>query len=247
MLVNEAARALTAFHDDPAGLVAACRRIIDRQLTCGPLWWLCARMLCAHDPFIEARAALAEVEADPTRKELVRHLPDDGHVTVMGSPAQSLAPLRRRGDLSVVIVDLDGEGYSAVRELTDAGVDADLVDPQATGPAVMTSDVLLLEAFAVGPTHALVAAGSAPAAAMAARSGVPVWLIAGAGRLLPGRMFDALEDRWSTSVDPLAAAEELLPLEWCDRIAGIRGVVEVAEALGATDCPIAPELFRLAG
>ena len=47
MLVREASVALGAFRHDPAGMVAACRRIIDRQLTCAPLWWLCARMLCA--------------------------------------------------------------------------------------------------------------------------------------------------------------------------------------------------------
>jgi hypothetical protein len=32
-----------------------------------------------------------------------------------------------------------------------------------------------------------------------------------------------------------------------ERIAGVGGVLEVSAALRHTDCPVAPELFRLAG
>ena len=60
-------------------------------------------------------------------------------------------------------------------------------------------------------------------------------------------MFDALGDRWSGSVDPLDAEEELMALALVDRIAGVGGVLELDAALRHTDCPIAPELFRLAG
>ena len=87
VLLEEAAIALGAFRDDPAGMVAACRRIIDRQLACGPLWWLCARILCGTDPMAEARAAVTDMEADPTARCLAAALPDDATVVVVGACA----------------------------------------------------------------------------------------------------------------------------------------------------------------
>ena len=106
LLVEEAAIALGAFRDDPAGMVAACRRIIDRQLACGPLWWLCARILCGTDPMAEARAAVTDMEADPTARCLAAALPDDATVVVVGVPEVTLAALARRGDVRPLIVDV---------------------------------------------------------------------------------------------------------------------------------------------
>jgi hypothetical protein len=74
-----------------------------------------------------------------------------------------------------------------------------------------------------------------------------VWLVAGVGRLLPERMWDALSGRWSEGVDPLEATEEVMGLGLVDRLAGVDGVVGVADGLRRTDCPVAPELFRLVG
>lgn len=53
--------------------------------------------------------------------------------------------------------------------------------------------------------------------------------------------------RWSASVDPFDAAEEELDLDHVERISGPDGPVEPAEAVRRIDCPVAPELFRLAG
>ena len=85
------------------------------------------------------------------------------------------------------------------------------------------------------------------AAAVAAHLEVPVWLVAGTGHLLPGSMFGALVDRWSSTADPLDATEEVMALSLVDRVAGVAGVDAVPTALAHTDCPVAPELFRLAG
>jgi hypothetical protein len=60
-------------------------------------------------------------------------------------------------------------------------------------------------------------------------------------------MWEALERRWAEAADPLDAPEEVLSLELVDRVAGTAGVLEVDEALRRTDCPVAPELFRLVG
>jgi hypothetical protein len=247
VLVQESAIALGAFRDDPAGMVAACRRIIDRQLTCAPLWWLCARLLCAPEPMREAHLAVAELEADPTPRLLAEALPDDCTVVLVGWPDQTVGAIRRRGDLEILLVDVDGESDEAVRQLERLDVDAVAVRPRNTAAAVRSADLVIIDALAVGPHAALVPAGSLAAAAAARHGEVPVWMMAGVGRLMPGRMFEALTSRWEGSVDTLDAVEEVMGLDLVDRLVGVDGVVDVAEGLRRTDCPIAPELFRLAG
>jgi translation initiation factor 2B subunit (eIF-2B alpha/beta/delta family) len=187
------------------------------------------------------------MESDPTARNLVAALPESGTVVLVGWPEQSLAALARRGDVESLVVDTDGDAHDVVRRLGRADADAAEVPARSVGAAVLAADVVLLDALAVGPDAALVPAGSLAAAAVARTAGVPVWLVAGVGRLLPRSMWDALSGRWASSTDPLVAPEEILTLDLVDRLAGVAGVVEVAEGLRRTDCPIAPELFRLVG
>lgn len=247
VLVRESATALGAFRDDPAGMVAACRRIIDRQLTCAPLWWLCARMLCSPEAMAEGRRAVEEMDDDPTARLLAGAIPDDATVVVVGWPAQAVAALRRRGDLEVLVVDTAGEAFEAADQLASIDVEAMAVPARGAAAAVGLADLVLIDALAVGPTSTLVPSGSLATAAVARRSEVPVWLVGGAGHLMPGSMFDAMVRRWSDGADPLEATEEVMPLDLVDRLAGVAGVVTVDEGLVHTDCPVAPELFRLAG
>jgi len=247
VLVHETALALRSFRGDHAGLVAACRRVVERQPTQGPLWWLCARMLCASDPAAEALVALDEIESDTTGRCLAAELPDSATVVLVGTPEQSADGLRRRGDLEVLVLDADGRASVVVDRLEDADVDAFEVPLRNAGGALRGASVLVAEAVAVGPSDALVPAGTVPAAAAARSMGVPVWLVAGVGRLLPGSMFAGVAGRWSSSTDELDADEELLALDLVDRVVGPDGVVPVAEALRRTDCPVAPELLGPTG
>src|SRR4051794_17701783 len=78
ILVRETAGALAAVAaDDPVGLVPACRRLIDRHITAGPMWWLTARVLTAADPIAEAWLAADEIDRDPTADFVTRDLPDE--------------------------------------------------------------------------------------------------------------------------------------------------------------------------
>jgi len=247
LLVEEAATALGAFRDDPAGLVAACRRIIDRHLACGPLWWLCARILCAPDPMAEARDAVRSLADDATSRRLAEVLPEDARVVVVGDGEVTLSALARRGDVRPMVVDVDGAAHEVARFLERLDVVATPVPARSVGSAVVGSDVVLVEALAAGPDAVLVPSGSRAAAAVARPAGVPVWLAVGTGRLMPARMWDALLDRWSASVEPLDAAEEEMALGLVDQVAGPGGLEGPEAAVLRTDCPVAPELFRLAG
>lgn len=244
MLVGETAQALAAFRDDPAGLVAACRRIIDRHPTSGPLWWLCTRVLTSPDGQREAWQAVDDIEGDRTAAELGFALPEDATACVVGWPELVGEALPRRGDVAVLAVDSLGEGSGLVRRLMHAGIDAVDVPTSGLGAAVACSDVLLLEAVALGPTGFVAVSGSLAAATVARHAEVPVWVVAGAGRLLPARMWDALAARQATrTADPWDLDEEVVPLSLADRVCGPAGLELPEAALRHTNCPVAPELF----
>jgi hypothetical protein len=245
VLVDETAHALSAFLDDATGLVTACRRIVDRHPTSAPLWWLCARVLTAPDPGREAWRAVEDIQEDRTPIELGHALADGATACVVGWPEQIGEALPRRGDLVVLAVDALGEGSGLVRRLMAVGMDAIDVPTAGLGAAVADADVVLLEALGVGPDEALAVAGSRAAAAVARHAGIPVWLVAGAGRLLPERMWQALVGRMAErGREPWELDEEIVPLDLVDRVVGPKGLTSVADALRRTDCPIAPELLR---
>jgi len=246
-VAQEAAAALAAFADDPAALVTACRRLVDRQPTVGPVWWLAARVLCAADPGAEAWRAAERLWADPTPKALAAAMPDGCRVTVLGRPEQVTAALIRRGDAEALVVDVHGEGRELVSELRRVGGDAHLVDESGLGAAVVASSLVLLEASAVGGSGLLGVAGSRAAAAVACSAGVPVWVVAGVGRALPEPLWNALAGRVVADPAPWTAPVELVPLGPAGLVAGPEGLRPAAEAVAAADCPAAPELLRAEG
>jgi hypothetical protein len=71
-----------------------------------------------------------------------------------------------------------------------------------------------------------------------------VWAVAGVGRILPGRLWDALAARLDDDDEPWLAAEELVPAELVDNVVGPGGVRLTADAIGVSTCPVAPELLK---
>ena len=73
----EAAFALAELaEEEPAALLPAGRRLLQHNPTCGPLWWVVARLLSAGDPLAEAERCVAAIEDDPTDERLERALGD---------------------------------------------------------------------------------------------------------------------------------------------------------------------------
>jgi hypothetical protein len=244
VMVSETAAALTSFGGDPQGLVTACRRIVDRQPSSGPLWWLAARALTAPDSIVEVQKAAAEIEADRTPRAVADALPADATILLLGWPELAAGGLSRRGDLDVLVGDVDGEGSSLVLRLLRAEVDATDVAAGGIGAAAAEADVVVLESPAVGPSGFLAPHGSRAAASVARLSGGVVWLVAGVGRLLPERMFEALCDRVVSADSPWDDELELVPFDLVDEVVGPKGPELPADALRRTDCPVAPELLK---
>jgi hypothetical protein len=243
-LVQETAGALSALGFDGAGLVTACRRIIDRHPNSGALWWLSARVLTADDAGVAAWRCVDEIRADRTAGELAQALPEGATVLVVGAGELSGGALARRGDVQALAVDPFDDGGGMARRLHRADVDVVEVPGWGLGAAAAAADVVVLEASALGATGFVAVAGSRAAAAVAADAGVPVWVVAGVGRVLPGPTWGVLTGRLEGDPEPWESEDEVVPIELVSTVVGPRGPGSVADALAGCDSPVAPELFR---
>lgn len=240
LLVEESAAALASLGDDGAALLLSCRRLVERQPACGPLWWLCARVLSAEDPSEAAWRCVDDLERDPTAQVLAAALPEEAQVVVLGWPELTAGVLAGRGDLRVLVVESRGQGPSLCRRLRALDVAASNVDPAGTGPAVASSALVVLEASAVGPTGWLGPTGSGAAAAVAASAGVPVWLVAGVGRALPPGLWSAMVARLACD-EPWNADEEVVNLALATTVVRPSGHGPPGDP-EAGDCPDVAEL-----
>lgn len=245
LVAREAASAIAALaREDPTGLLPGCRRLVERHVANGPLWWLSARVLSSPDPRDAAREAAAALEADRTADRLVAALPDDTSVLVVGWPDLAAEALARRGDIEVLVVESGMEGHGLARRL---GADSDvaLVPDRGIGAAATVAGIVLLEAGAAGPGGIVAAPGSHAAAAVARQAGVPVWAVTGVGRVLPDALWLALLGRLDGSgLEPWDRDTELVPAELIDTVAGPDGAVAAADGLAASTCPAVAELLR---
>lgn len=258
LMAVEAADALASFAAEPAGLVIACRRLIERRPACGPLWWLASRVLCALDPGLEAHRAAEDLYRDPTAERLAAELPG-GTVVLVGWPEQAARALgttfggpgrEDRADRIIVVDDPDRESRRLVRRLRADAVDARAVEVSGTRKAARRASLVLLEAQALGPDRIVCTRGSAALAEAAREAGRPVWLVAGVGRPLPAALFDALLTRVTPGgpgTAPGSGAVDVLPLAAVDEVAGPGGLVAPRVAAARVRVPVASELLRFAG
>ncbi|MEZ5243747.1 MAG: hypothetical protein R2707_01520 [Acidimicrobiales bacterium] len=242
-LVREAAIALASFAHDPVELLTACRQLIERRPTSGPLLWVAARMVTGTDPGTEAWEAVEALERDTTARELTHALPADSSVLVIGASEICGEAVLQRPDVEVLVADTVGEGYGLVRQLEARDHLVVDVPSAGVGAAAAEVDLVLLEAEVLHEEAALARSGSLAAAAVAHHAHTPVWLVAGVGRVVPSRMFGWVTDR-GTDVDPWDADVESVPVALVDEIVGPSGLQPVGELRYRIDCPIAPELFR---
>jgi len=245
MLVRETAGALRGLQFEPAGLVIACRRIVERHPTSGPLWWFCLSLLTSARPFDAAHQLASEVEHDRTPDHLFDLLPDDATVCVVGWPDLIGDAVMRRGDIRVLAVDADDEGSSFVRRLQRADIEAEVVPAAGIAAAAVAADVVLVEAMAAGPGEVLAAPGSRALASVAYCSEVPTWLVAGRGRRLPEALFTTMSTRIADVRVPWDADAEPLPLALFGSVIGPDGPFD-ATTPGVLDaeCAMAHELVK---
>jgi hypothetical protein len=243
-MVSETAMALRGLRLDPAGLVTACRRVVDRHPTSGALWWLAARTLTAAEPFSEILQLAVQAEEDPTPDELYNSLPEDATVCVLGWPELVGDAIVRRGDVGVLAIDVHGEGAGFVRRLQRAEVEAETVPVAGLGAAVAAADLVIIEASVAGPDGLLAVSGSRAAASVAYCSEIPVWAVVGVGRRLPGPLWRSVLDRLEQSGEAWEAPDEVVPAGVISHVVGPNGISVGPDDLARAECPVAYELTR---
>jgi hypothetical protein len=244
-LVRETAHAMSSMRFDPSGLVVACRRVVERHPECGPLWWLCAHLLTAQEPFQLAWELADEIDDDSTPDALAAAIPDDAVVLTVGWTDMCTHALTRRGDVTVLVVESRHHGSSLMQRLERHDVACELVQPEAIGRAVPVADVVIVEAHAASTERVVAPIGSGAVAAVAATCDVPVWLVAGVGRRLPRDLVVAIDERVAKVDVAWELDTDVFSTRCITHVVGVRGLaVSGPEAL-APECPMVPELLRV--
>ena len=230
-LLVEVAACLAEFDDDPAGLVVACRRLLDHHRGWGRLWWLCALVLGAPRPSVAATKALDDIARDRTPARLAGGLPfpADGPVALLGWPEIGAHLLAERPDLTLVSVTVD-----PLDDETPPVGEVDRSDLERLGVTH-----LLVQPFAAGPDRVALPAG-ASAILDATPARVRVWLVAEVGALLPDRLLDALLAAFLAT----GGAAETVSTQHFDRVVGPRGLGPSDALQARVDAPVVPELLR---
>jgi hypothetical protein len=230
VVAAEAASALADLaDDDPLAVLPACRRLLERNPGCGPLWWVAARVVASEDPVDEAERCAEELESDPTDTlcdasappRAVRH---GGIGEVVGA--------------DVVIVEAAALGMSRVDGATATSRNMALDPSGERGSMVINGDDLgLLEA--------------------ALAADVTIWVVGGVGRVLPPRLWEALADRFRSSHGARAgdlggpsrlarsrrSGAVISDMRGVEQVVGPSGLLAPRDALGIAGCPAPAELL----
>ena len=234
-IVAETVEAIAHLRPGPSEMVPLCRNLVERNPTCGPLWWLCAHLLAAPDDLELAWRLADRIERDPTPARLAERLPDDAAVMTVGSPAMSAQALRRAGNVTVLAVVAGDDGRGLVRAMDRAGVDVEPIAPEAMLGGLRNADLLLVEADACSTESVIASVGSGLAAIAASALDVPVWLVAGTGRRLPVAYVDAIVRGRPEDAEGFASG-------YVSHVVGPAGVVSMSRDALASECPAIHEL-----
>jgi hypothetical protein len=243
LLVRETAFALCEMEYDPQSLMLACRRIVERHPTLAQLWWLCANVLAAPEPFERARELALVIERDETIGHLDEALSDDASVVIVGWPFTTVKCLAQRGDATMLVVDSHGEGEALVDRLHDAEIAAELVPFECLGAAVAASDVVIIEALATGSREVLTVGGARGVVETARALSTPTWLVAGVGTRLPEPLWTGMRAALQVDTD-WHAGLDVIDVARFNKVIGPTGVNDDTTVPFTAECPATTELLR---
>lgn len=245
-LVSETAQALFGLHMEPAGLVLAARRIVERHPTCAPLWWLCAQALSAMDPFERLYELEAEIEKDATTDHLLDQMCDAQLLCIVGWSPTALEALVQRGDCKALVIDSFGSADNAVNALERVDVEAEVVSSEHAAIAIDLCDMLVLDALGCGPDEFLMSSGSRAAAALAYVAEKPSLVTARRGTRLPAELWNAMKDRNVSAERPWGSQVDIVPRTLVQSVVGPTGTTSASTSVVAECAPTTEMLVRSA-
>jgi len=224
-LVSETAQALFGLHMEPAGLVLAARRIVERHPTCAPLWWLCAQALSALDPFERLYELESEIDKDTTTDHLLAHMSEAQTVCIVGWSPTALEALVQRGDCKVL---------------------AESVSIEHAARAIEMCDMVVLDALGCGPDEFLMTSGSHGAAALGYVAQKPAVVTARRGTRLPVELWESMKSRNFDAQRPWRTEVDVVPRELLRAVVGPQGIVDASLSVVAECAPTTEMLVRSA-
>jgi translation initiation factor 2B subunit (eIF-2B alpha/beta/delta family) len=131
-----------------------------------------------------------------------------------------------------------GEGAEMASELASAGYQVELLGDETASEVIGGMDVVLAGAEALGPGSAINKVGTGELATAARRGGVPIYLVASTGKVLPPTLFDD-----AARLTGRMGLSEVLPLHAVTGVITEMGVLSPEEVSGlANRGTVAPEL-----
>ncbi|MGH9171518.1 MAG: hypothetical protein ACRD0Z_11695 [Acidimicrobiales bacterium] len=240
---------------EPNAVLTACRRLLDKHPACGPLWWVAARSVGAGDPPAAARQAAAELCSDATSDrlaEVIRASFAGGETYALGTPCEvAIEALQRSRAGTAHVIGSAQSVRRAARSAAASGIE-DLVGYLSgeEDEALEGAGVVIVEALAAGASACVLTPESADLVAAAGRGTMPVWLVAGVGRVLPEVLFQAVVDRTSAAGRSPGAAAAATPVGYEAFALAIMpagsGVPDHLSKLAAGATPHGLELLRRA-
>lgn len=229
---------------EPAAVLTAARRLVERHPACGPLWWASARVAGSDEPAAAADAVAAALLSDPTPQRIAEALRDEvarSDLVCATVPAELLREaLSHRGGYELRLV----APYLELRhELGAFGtVTAEVTgyEPEEAAEALSGAAVLLVEPLLAGPPGVLVSSETAATVATAAEEGVPVWVLLGAGRVLGSKAVETAAGLVGDGYELLEAGRFTLAVD-------MSGPVDAGVALSRTTSPPGIELVPRRG
>jgi hypothetical protein len=221
LLAEEAAYALASLAFDERALVPAARRLLEFHPRCAPLWWVVAEVLGQMDPATAAEHAAMRLAEDPVADELAAALPGAAHLLTTGGERLASA-LRERPDLMVSILGSSRRLGIEMRRLSGF-VEVEAVEERELERALGQCSLVVLEVIACTGDRLLVRPDATELVARATEHSVPLWAIAGVGRLLPPALFDELVARHAATTPGPAVGvdlEDVSDPDWAYRAGG---------------------------
>lgn len=241
-LAQEAALCLGELaQQEPTALLTACRRLLERQPSCGPLWWVSASLVAAADPFDAGCRAAAALCSDETSHRLSRALRASfagGETVVVTTPAElAVAALQSSKSYVLRAVSSGRSLRQCVKMLGDTN------SSEVTGwseseayEALEGACVVLVEVLAAGSSGALLSPAAAATVRAARERQVAVWAVVGTGRALPDGLFEAAGNRAGEAADKVSLSEFSLAIS-----SGLVG--DPFSVAAQVTCPPGPELL----
>jgi hypothetical protein len=230
--------------EDPVAVLTASRRLVERHPGCGPLWWVCAHLLAADDPYETARRISGELLSGtaPDRvSDALRSSFTSSDVLAATTPVELLRQaLARRGTYRVRLLADYAWLRRAVRELGAVADDVSGFEIDDSERALSGAAVLLVEPCLASVSGLLVEPDAGAAIESAVQMGVPAWALLGTGLVLPQVLADVAAELSGEDL-------ELLEPDLFARAVDETGEGQIEQALVRGTCPPAAELVHRLG